>query len=82
MATLMIPDVDAALSEQLQARAARHGRSVEAELRCILTKALKADQTQEPTLAEAIHRRFAPLGGVELEPQPWVSLGDPPRLEG
>ncbi len=44
MATLMIPDIDAALWEQLSARATRHGRSVEAELRCILTKALAAER--------------------------------------
>ncbi len=82
MATLVIPDIDAALSEQLQVRAARHGRSVEAELRCILTEALTADQPREPNLAEAIRMRFAPLGGVELEPHPPVSLGEPPRLDG
>ena len=50
----MIHDVDAALSEQLQARAARHGRSVEAELRGILTEALSTDQPREPNLADAI----------------------------
>lgn len=48
--------------------AALHGRSMEAEARAILKAAL--DQTKSQTGADLvadIRRRFAPLGGVELE---------------
>ena len=81
MATLTIRNVDAAVKERLRVRAARHGRSMEAELRGILREALETGEAQEPNLAEAIRRRFAPLGGVELEPQPPVPVREPPAFD-
>jgi plasmid stability protein len=81
MATLTIRDVDARLKERLRVRAAQHGRSMEAELRQILHDVLGRDSARETNLAEAIRRRFAPLGGVELEPHPPVPAGDPPTFE-
>lgn len=77
MTTLTIRNVDAAVKERLRMRAARHGRSMEAELRCILGEALESGEEHEPNLAEAIRRRFAPLGGVELEPHPPVPMREP-----
>lgn len=66
MATLTIRDFDDGLHGQLRVRAARHGRSMEAEVRAILgetlTKSRPADQ-----LGSRIHQRFAAVGGVELE---------------
>jgi plasmid stability protein len=71
MATLTIRNVDAGVKERLRVRAARHGRSMEAEARSILSAAVAGDRDQpEPNLAEAIRRRFAPLGGVDLELPP------------
>jgi plasmid stability protein len=82
MATLTIRDVDATVKERLRIRAARHGRSMEAELRSILSEVLVRDEDRpQPNLAEAIRRRFAPLGGVELEPHPPVPIGDPPSFD-
>jgi antitoxin FitA len=78
--TLTIRNVDRALKEQLRRRAARHGQSMEAELRQILRETLAAERSTEVNLAEAIHRRFAPLGGVDLEPHPPVPVGDPPTF--
>ena len=79
MATLTIRNVDTAVKERLRVRAARHGHSMEAELRAIVAKALEHDEERGASnLAEAIRRRFAPLGGVELEPHPPVPLGEPP----
>jgi antitoxin FitA len=77
-ATLTIRNVDARLKEALRVRAARRGHSMEAELRDILRRALAADGPREPNLAEAIRRRFAPLGGVELEPLPPAPVREPP----
>jgi plasmid stability protein len=74
--TLTIRNVDRTLKEQLRRRAARHGHSMEAELRQILRETLAAERSTEVNLAEAIRRRFAPLGGVDLEPHPPVSVGD------
>ena len=81
MATLTIRNVDDALKEELRVRAARHGRSMEAELRHILQEALGERRRVEPNLAEAIRRRFLPLGGAdEIAPHPPVTVGEPPRL--
>ena len=83
MATLTIRNVDAAVKERLRVRAARHGRSMEAEIRSILSEAVVDDRYRsEPNLAEAIRRRFAPLGGVDdLEPHPPVPVGEPPWFD-
>ena len=74
MATLTIRNVDAAIKERL--RAARHGRSMEAEVRSILSEVVAAGRDQpEPNLAEPIRRRFASLGGaddIELPPHEFV----------
>ena len=82
MTTLTIRNVDPALKEELRVRAARHGRSMEAELRQILKEALGGEKPRaEPNLAEAIRRRFQPLGGAdELEPHPPVPVRGPPRF--
>jgi plasmid stability protein len=77
----MIRNVDSALKEQLRVRAARHGRSMEAELRAILQNALRDGRDAEPNLADAIRRRFAPLGGVELEQHPPVPPAEPPSFD-
>lgn len=80
--TLTIRNVDPTLKQKLRLRAARHGRSMEAELRQILSDALGGGDRPEPNLAEVIHRRFLALGGVdELEPHPPVGTGEPPRFE-
>jgi len=83
MATLTIRNVDPALKEDLRVRAALHGRSMEAELRHILKDVLGGESRRpEPNLAEAIRRRFLPLGGAdEIEPHPAVPVGEPPGFE-
>ena len=82
MATLTIRNVDAAVKERLRVRAARHGRSMEAEARTILSDAVAAKPDEfEPNLAEAIRRRFAPLGGVDLELPPREEVGEPPSFD-
>jgi plasmid stability protein len=75
--TTTIRNVDKALKEQLRRRSARHGHSMEAELRQILRENLAPERSTEVILAEAIRRRFAPLGGVDLEPHPPVRVRDP-----
>jgi antitoxin FitA len=78
MATLTIRNVDAAVKERLRVRAARHGRAMEAEARTILSEAVADEREEtEPNLAEAIRRRFAPLGGVDLELPPREFAGEP-----
>ena len=82
MATLTIRSVDAALKERLRVRAARHGHSMEAEMRQILETTLAEPVgSPQPNLAEAIRRRFAPLGGVDLELPPDEFVDAPPAFD-
>ena len=66
MATLTIRDLDDELRGQLRVRAARHGRSMEAEVRAILRDALVRSPAED-RLGSRIHQRFAAVGGAELE---------------
>jgi len=82
MAMLTIRNLDAGVKERLRVRAARHGRSMEAEARSILSEAVVGNRDQpEPNLAEAIRRRFAPLGGIDLEPPLPEFVGAPPSFD-
>ena len=82
MATLTIRNFDAAVKERLRVRAARHGRSMEAEARTILGEAVAAESDESaPNLAEAIRRRFAALGGVDLELPPSEFVDAPPSFD-
>ena len=67
MATLTIRQLDEKTKTQLRVRAAHHGRSMEEEAREILRSALSSVPTAKRNLAEAIRRRFAAFGGLELE---------------
>jgi plasmid stability protein len=78
MATLTIRNFDAELKERRRLRAARHGRTIEAELCHILSDTLGGERNREPNLAEAIRRRFLPLGGAdELRPHLLAPLLNP-----
>lgn len=66
MAAVSIRDLDDAVRERLRIRAARHGRSMEAEIRAILTDAV-GPPTDTTGLAQALLARFGDLGGVDLE---------------
>lgn len=81
MATLTISNVDPNLKETLRIRAARHGRSMEAELRVILSDALRGDREEPEELFTAIRRHVDPVGGVELSPSELGIPRDPPTFE-
>lgn len=65
MAALSIRDLDDAVKEKLRVRAARHGRSMEAEVRAILTSAVTEESRTD--LFGALTERFARLGGLDLD---------------
>ena len=58
-------------------RAARHGRSMEQEAREILKAAVSEPEGQPKDLVEAIRRRFAKYGGVDLHIPPRGPIRDP-----
>jgi antitoxin FitA len=68
MAAVSIRNLDDSVREKLRVRAARHGRSMEAEMRAILTAAVSEDTHQG--LFPLLIDRFDRLGGVELELPP------------
>jgi antitoxin FitA len=81
MASITIRNLERGLERRLRARAAQHGRSMEDEVRHILRTALVEAPRQTANLADAIRRRFAPHGGVELHIPPRGKLREPPRFD-
>jgi plasmid stability protein len=75
VAALSIRDLDDSVKEKLRLRAAQHGRSMEAEIRAILTSAV-TDEAPRTDLFSALTERFARLGGVDLDLPPRAT---PPR---
>lgn len=67
MATLTIRRIDDEVKHALRQRAARHGRSMEAEVRAILDQVLRADTPPERGLGSRVHQRFAD-DHVDLQP--------------
>ncbi len=66
MSSITIRNLDPALKERLRVQAARHGRSMEAEVRSILQATLtESGPSVERNLYERIRARFEPLGGVD-----------------
>ena len=74
MPVLTIRNVPEDTKKRLRIRAAEHGRSMEAELRAILEETLAPPENLE----QAIHRRFAALGGVELDLPERTPAREPP----
>lgn len=66
MAALSIRNLDESVRRRLQLRAARHGRSMEAEARAILTEAVN-EPADSAGLFTALLDRFGVLGGVDLD---------------
>jgi plasmid stability protein len=76
MAAISVRDLDDDVAARLKVRAARHGRSMEAEVRAILTGAVAEAEDERVNLAQALRQRFAAIGGVEV---PVPSRSDLPR---
>jgi plasmid stability protein len=72
MAAISVRDLDDGVRERLRVRAARNGRSMEAEIREILTAAVS--EPEPPTdLFTTLLDRFGVLGGVDLPVPPRAS---------
>ena len=66
VSAVSIRGLDDSVKEKLRLVAARNGRSMEAEIRAILTDAV-AEEAPQNDLFSALVDRFAGLGGVELD---------------
>ena len=80
MASITIRNLDEATKARLRVRAAHRRRSMEEEARHILREALAGDHAAEGNLAEAIRRRFARFGGVELDLPKRERIRKPPTF--
>jgi plasmid stability protein len=80
MASITIRNLDDGLKSRLRIRAAEHGRSMEEEVREILRRVVGEAPPPE-NLGEAIHRRFAALGGVDLPLPPREPMPEPPPFD-
>jgi plasmid stability protein len=63
MAAIVVRNLDEDVKRRLRVRAARHGRSMEAEVRAILEDSVRG----QDNFAEALMETFGALGGVDLE---------------
>lgn len=79
MASITIRNLDEQTKERLRVRAARRKRSMEEEARNILRTALARESATPGNLAEAIRRRFEPLGGVVIPLPAREPIREPPR---
>jgi plasmid stability protein len=75
MASITIRNLDDELTARLRRAAAEHGHSMEEEARRILRQALDKPRPGRG-LGSLIHKRFAAIGGIELELPPRT---EPPR---
>ena len=66
MAALTIRNLDETVKRRLKVRAARHGRSMEAEAREILSEAVR-EPADSDGLFTTLLDRFGALGGVDLD---------------
>jgi len=82
MASITIRNLDEQTKARLRVRAAHRQRSMEEEARHILRAALAEEAPTPGNLAEAIQRRFRPLGGVALKLPAREPMREPPRPAG
>ena len=73
MSTLTIRQLNEHTHARLRGRAAKHGRSVEAEVRAILDATV---DLPEENILLALHAAFSEAGGVDLEVP---DRSEPPR---
>lgn len=81
MASLTIRNLDETIKSQLRLQAARHGWSMEQEVREILRLSVAPDENSIG-LAEKIHRRFASLEADALPIPERHTTRTPPVVEG
>lgn len=81
MSSILIRRLDDETKTRLRMRAARHGHSMEREAREILQRTLLSEGPAQVHLVDAIRRRMAPLGGVDLPVIPRGPIPDPPTFD-
>jgi antitoxin FitA len=81
VASITIRSLDDALKRKLRLRAASRNHSMEDEARDILRAALAEENSSNGNLADAMRRRFKPLGGVDFDLPPRGPMREPPDFK-
>ena len=79
MAAVTIRNLSDETHRALQARAAEHGRSTEAEIRAILDAVARPQNRLK--MGSALVELFRPLGGIDLEIERDRAPAEPARFE-
>ena len=80
MSNITIHQLEPDLSHRLEQRAAEHGRTIEAEIKSILSSVLIPEPSPQVDLATAIDRRFADLGEFEIPETPRDAMRAAPNF--
>lgn len=65
LTAISVRNLDDHVTERLRIRAARHGRSVEAEIRAILVEAVR-EPSDPNEVSQTLVDRFGAIGGAEI----------------
>lgn len=65
MTTITVRKLNPEVHDQIRIHAAKHGRSVEAEVRSILATYVRQHQSSPKDIAKRIHQRFAKIGHAD-----------------
>lgn len=80
MSNITIHQLEPDLSHRLEQRAAQHGRTIEAEIKFILSSVLNPEPSPQIDLATAIDRRFADMGEFEIPETPRDAMRAAPNF--
>ena len=81
MSSITIRNLDESIKSSLRLRAARHGWSMEQEVRQILQQILAPKQAGQVSFAERVNRRFAGLEADSLQIAPRQIARTPPEFD-
>ena len=81
MSSITIRNLDESIKSSLRVRAARHGWSMEQEVRQILQQILAPEQAGQVSFAERVNRRFAGLEAESLPIAPRQIARTPPEFD-
>ena len=81
MSSITIRNLDESIKSSLRLRAARHGWSMEQEVRQILQQILAPEQAGQVSFAERVNSRFAGLEAESLSVAPRQIARTPPEFD-
>lgn len=81
MSSITVRNLDESVKASLRLRAARHGWSMEQEVRQILEQALAPEQVQQTSFAELVNRRFSGLDVQDLPTPARQPARTPPAFD-